>query len=91
MQKAVANMALIQQLFQASAITASETTDDATLIALLEQNDKTFISIAYEASAMERALLRFYMRMISHYRTGKPFCNRLRSIVHKFILAWAGR
>jgi hypothetical protein len=59
MQKAVANMALIQQLFQASAITASETTDDATLIALLEQNDKTFISIAYEASAMERALLDF--------------------------------
>lgn len=59
MQKAVANMALIQQLFQASAITASETADDASLIALLEQNDKTFISIAYEASAMERALLDF--------------------------------
>jgi hypothetical protein len=60
MQKAVANMALIQQLFQSSAITASETADDATLTALLEQNEKTFISIAYEASAMERALLRFY-------------------------------
>jgi hypothetical protein len=38
---------------------ASETMDDATLIASLEQNDKTFISIAYEASAMERALLDF--------------------------------
>lgn len=59
MQKAVANMALIQQLFQSSAITASETADDATLTALLEQNDKTFISIAYEASAMERALFDF--------------------------------
>jgi hypothetical protein len=59
MQKAVANMALIQQLFQASTMTASETADDATLITLLEQNDKTFISIAYEASAMERALLDF--------------------------------
>lgn len=56
MQKAVAYMALIQQLFQASAITASETADDATLTALLEQNDKKFISIAFEASAMERAL-----------------------------------
>ena len=59
MQKAVANMALIQQLFQSSAITASETADDATLTALLEQNDKIFISITYEASAMERALLDF--------------------------------
>jgi hypothetical protein len=59
MQKAVANMVLIQQLFQASAMAASETMDDATLIASLEQNDKTFISIAYEASAMERALLDF--------------------------------
>lgn len=56
MQKAVTHMALIQQLFQASALAANGTLNDATLVTLLEQNHKTFISIAYEAAAMERAL-----------------------------------
>ena len=56
MQKAVTHMALIQQLFQTSALAANGTLNDATLVTLLEQNHKTFISIAYEAAAMERAL-----------------------------------
>ncbi len=59
MQKVVANMALIQQLFQDTAIAANETTDNAALIAQLAQSNKTFLSIAYEASAMERALFDF--------------------------------
>lgn len=59
MSKAVANMVLIQQLFQDAAMAASETADNATLIAILEQSNKTFLSIAYEASAMERALFDF--------------------------------
>jgi hypothetical protein len=90
MQKAVENMVLIQQLFQASAMAVSETMDDATLIASLEQNDKTFISIAYEASAMERAFLDFNNNdfALSHWQAFLQLAPQHSTQIH-IGLGWA--